>query len=322
MLKQNWVKIFIALVIVLLVVSAVLRAIAPPVVKIPQSQDFTQKNLYGTKTTFQNITYTGTEFKVPTQLSIAQFTPMALTGDKLATQFETDFNLTALGIPANTWAGTSYSFSLAEGSGHNVLNKDDAFPSAQIVNKDQAIQTAQTFLQKYIPGNTLQVISDKINYYADSPEPAVTDASKSNLVFLPFSYVIDGYPVFYQNQRDYPFEFLVDPENNIHKFSYYPFFIQISPGQKQNTISIAQAVTNINAGKASLISMDADDTSVTDISQITSAKLNAVSIEYRTDSQSGYVYPFFRFLGTATNGKNESFQVEIITPAIQTTSQQ
>lgn len=311
---------FIALAIVLLVISAILTVLSPKSVSIPETPSYTQTNLYDEVTTFQNIQYVGKDFSIAPAMMVATMTSSSLTFDSILTQFVNDFQLRALPIPPDTWNGPDYSLSkTAPLNYYNLTTNRPASSSAKAVRVNQATQTAASFLQKYLPSIQVQLVESKVNYFSDGYEPTRTTPENARVIFLPFSYQIDGTPVFYNNQREYPFEFVIDSDLHIRKFSFYPLFIQLQLLQKQKTISINQAVIHINQGKASLIGERS--TNIGDISQITSAQLSEVSVEYRSDPQSKYVYPFYRFSGDATDANGQKIHVELITPAIQTISQ-
>lgn len=322
MFKRNWPKFFIGLVIILLIVSAVLKALSPPIVAIPQTATYIQSNFYGQKTTFQNISYSGAQPEVPQQMTVDRQTATSTTIDDVLSQMVKNYQLTQLTSPSNVWTGQSYSLSKTAVTNSYTLSNDVFTPTQTLLDKTLAIATAQKFMQSYFPGIQTSVLENNIGYYLTANEPVETTADKATGAYLPFTYQVDGYPVYFQNNSSYPFGFSIDGDLNIIRVDFSPFFIQLTPLQKQNTISINQAVQNMNAGKASLINIGLDGAGVDNISEVKSADLSSVSLEYRTDEKTDFVYPFYRFSGTATNGTGQSFTVEIITPAIQTTVQQ
>ncbi len=325
LLQKNKIIVFIMVVIFLLIVSGVLRILTPPHTVITQSPTYTQTNRYGTQTTFQNISYTGPSISVPTQLTVSKESATTTTETSFLAQIESDFQLTPLAQPPNVWTSPHYSLSKTDfNNNYDLVSNTVATPGAAVtkkINKDEALNFTQIFLKKYFPANQLKLLTDTITYYKADYDNSVTTVDKADWVLLSYTYQIDGYPIFYQNQREYPFSFIIDADNNIQKFSFFPFFAQFTPISKQDTISVAQAIKNINAGQGSLVSFQSNDSTATDISQIKSANLAYVTIEYRVDPKTSITYPFFSFSGDAVDAQGRSVSVSIITPAIQTVPQ-
>lgn len=320
---KNKMAIFVGIVILLLVISLILRVISPPIIPIEQSPTFTQSNIYNQQTTFNNIAFSGKAIEVPPQMTVGQAVSSTSTEATFLKSLEIGFQLEKLTQPANIWRGPDYSLSkIPVINRYTMSQRVGNTPATSIVNSEKAQATALALLQQYAPSSKIELVQSHLTYLTNELDSEEASPDKATLLFLPYTYLIDGLPVFYQNQQEFPFEFMIDGNNTIIKFAFYPFFIQITPLQKQNTITIEQAIKNINAGQGSLVRAEIADPAASDISQITSADLKTVTLEYRADTQSGYVYPFFRFSGDAKNKTGGLVTVEIITPAIQTATKQ
>lgn len=315
--RKYWYYYFGGLCALLLIISAVLRVLTPPPIPIHQSPTLTQ-NYDGTKTTFQNIQFTGNPPQLPTQLSIAKAAPSSLTTEKITGQFIDKFQLKPLAQPPNVWVGKDYSLTKDEGMGFFILVKNIPSTSTAVVNKNQALASAQSLLSTFFPNITLSPVLEKIGYLEGGTEPAPTTPEKAQTMYIPFSYKIDNYPVFYQNQREYPFEVVMNNSNEIQRLFFYPFFYTFSSLEKKAPISIQAAMQNTQNGKASVVGSRADVGGPTQMSQVSSANFTDVSLEYRVDDKSQLAYPFYRFSGSGVDARGKKISLEVITPAVQT----
>jgi hypothetical protein len=145
-----------------------------------------------------------------------------------------------------------------------------------------------------------------------------TTPDKANLISLPYTYQIDGFPVYFKIQTQYPFLFSVNSQGTLQSVQFSPFFTQLTPLQKLPTIGILDAIKNVNQGQASLLGATNQLSATQDFSQIQSANLTTVSLEYRIDPKTALVYPFYRFSGDAVEAKGQAASIIIITPAVAT----
>ncbi len=86
-------------------------------------------------------------------------------------------------------------------------------------------------------------------------------------------------------------------------------------------ISVPEAMRNIEANRASVISSIGEDFASIDLSSLSSGVLTTASIEYRYDDVLGLAYPFYRFSGTALDPTGKTVNLELITPAVATSAQ-
>jgi hypothetical protein len=95
-------------------------------------------------------------------------------------------------------------------------------------------------------------------------------------------------------------------------------FYQFEPTLEMNTISLDQAIKNIEKGKASVIYATTGQPERLDLNWIDTANLTDFEIEYRFDETTKIAYPFFKFEAAITNSAGVAMQAIIITPAVNT----
>jgi hypothetical protein len=305
--------------IVVLVVSAVFRLLTPQQIAVQQTATFT-RNFDGSTTTFANIQFSGKVPDLPRQASVGITQSSTTTAQQVVDQLTSAYHLKATSQPPTTWVGSDYALNQNKLNNLYYLVRNSAanVPSNQTVQVAQTTQIAQNFLQQNFPKINLQPIQSQMKYYDAGLEPTEIDPSKAKIVSIPFAYVIDGLPVLYQNQGEFPFQILVTADNQIQKVVFYSHFVQISTVGQKNLLSVNQALEHIRRNNAVVVSAVKNSSAPVDFTTITSANFSSVNLEYRIDEQTQVVYPFFHFSGTAVNKNGENFALEVITPAVET----
>jgi hypothetical protein len=309
--------IFGILVIIFLVVAAILRVLTPPPITIPQNQVFSQ-NFDGTQTLFGDIRFTGDIPSFPSKMMIGQIRPTQITEEYVVNQLVTKHQLKKLDAPANMWVGETYSLNKDQQTGNYFLVKNEVPDQTATINKTQAITTATNSLQQAFPDISMKPFESQAQYFTANVEPKEVDPNQAQIMLIPFGYTLSDLPVLYQTQNLFPFEIYITADNQLQKLIFNPRFIQITPLQEQTIISIPQAIENMKKGNVSIISSSLDDTNPGDFSQISTANLTSVALEYRFDQKTPLVYPFYHFSGVGKNIENQDLTLEVITPAVTT----
>lgn len=309
------------LVVILLIVSAILRALTPPQIVVPANTVFTQ-NFDGSQTKFGDIAFTGSLPSFPTKLAVGQAKATQASEQYVVSQLVSTYQLKKLDVPPNTWVGDAYSLNKDQQTGNYYLAKNQVTTQTAFVNQPQAVAAAAALLQKTFPDISLKSFESQSQFFTANVEPKTVDPSQAQIVLIPFAYLLNNLPVFYQNQSAFPFEIYITADNQVQKLIFNPNFIQVSPIQDQAIISVPQAITNMKSGNVSVISSIRDVISPGDFSQISSANMTSVQLEYRVDATNQLIYPFYHFSGTGKNLQNEDLKLELITPAIQSAPKQ
>ena len=101
------------------------------------------------------------------------------------------------------------------------------------------------------------------------------------------------------------------------KVTLHPYTITVDMGRNYDSLSINQALSNLNNNNASLLYTDFYDSDTLSVNTI-KGDMSAASIEYRFDVASGTVYPYYQFEGLVETSKMPKVRTEYLTPAIQT----
>ncbi|MFZ5376304.1 MAG: hypothetical protein ACOZAN_01385 [Patescibacteria group bacterium] len=188
------------------------------------------------------------------------------------------------------------------------------------LNEETAIISAREFVNKYFSSSIFIEIKTNIEYFLNSNQMQETTKSSAEIIRIPFSYVLDGIPVFFDKSTGFPILITVHQDYEITKATLTPYLVSFEKIGEQPTISIEQAIGVIssNSDRAAIIFADTTDLSNFSISELSSVIFSDVKLEYRIDDQQKIVYPYYRFSGRATNEKEVEMEIIVITPAFET----
>jgi len=300
-----------------IVLSAVLAIMTPKKIEVPET-DFTTTNKDGTSSQFEDIKFIGYSFEIPSELPIATIEDSELTPAHVEKQLIKDFQLTPLENAANVMNGPKYSLTKDRRNGNYIFAKNEVPDEVKIVDLEQTLEVAQNFLEEYFPNLELTPLTLKTKYYKAGFHLVETTEDAAEVVEIPFTYSINNYPVMHAHEEEFPFKIMVYSDYQIQKVSFQPLFIKLNINQKAETISVYEAVDNINNNnKASIIAAYQDEFGELSMNNIQSGDLKSVVIEYRVDKELGIAYPFYRFKGKLKNKENIQLRAEVITPAIE-----
>lgn len=320
----NKIVIVISVVVILLViVASILRVLTPQTISVKQTA-FTQQNKDLSQTKLHSVRFTGTQIDTPATLAIATPTQESQTTEAVITALIAQYDLVAAPEVSEYWQSDEYELSKSTTSETYTFSRSydpivNISKKLPVANKDQAIEHASRYLRQLIPTAQLTPQPNAARAIEMSHEYIETTPELATAYEVPFAPTINNFPVFYEKESIFPFTVLIDSEDTVHKILFYPLFKTYTTLEEKTTISIEKAVQNIQAGTGSIIDVTYINEEL-QLSDLQDADLKTVSIEYREDDQQGLVYPFYRFTGKATTEANVSADIQIITPAIQTST--
>ena len=310
------IPILIIFVIVSLLISAILIAITPQKEKVSQT-DFVTSNYNDTQSTFKKVSFTGREIIVPEKFKLYQPTSSVSLINELADKIIKDYQLEQGEKLNNYWTRENYT--LIKKSYENRWSFD--LNPAKIDNKvtiitDEAITTCFDFYSKYNINLSLVAQEDEISYLDGKLQQEKSEPEEALYLQIPLTYELDGYPVFYQSESNYPFFCKINNNYEIERIVFKDVFYMFEVVKEMPSISIDQAIKNIKNEKVSIIDAQSQIVDAIDLNWINEADLQSVSIDYRFDENLKLAYPFYKFKAKLTNSAGINIQAEIITPAV------
>jgi hypothetical protein len=328
-IKLAWYHYLIILAAVVLIISSIIRVLTPtPTITNP---NLSQSNYDNTTSIFSGARFVGQPIAIPKELGAYSLTQNK-TQDSLLQQIITKYNLKQNPDYPQYWNGQKYSlfhdeernrFLLSKNQDPNsvfVQNQNSNETQITPINTERATQEAISFLETNFSLQNLEANGDNIIFGQATTQFYEIEEKDADLAIIPISYKLEGFPVLLNKSSNHPFEVTIDSKMEIFKVelaAFYPTFEKIGRG---STISIESAVQaiNSNSGRASLVYAQSDTIDFFSTERFSSIILNKVRLEYRTDSTSETVLPFYRFVGVGRDKNNKSVELEIITPAILT----
>lgn len=317
--NKKFIFLVIVVCLILLIVSIIFSILTPIKEKIV-ANNFTFNNYNDTQTTFKKVFYSGEKIIIPEKFNIYQAQNNAGLAEELANRLINDYQLSVNEKIPNYWVGEKNALAKNEYE-HNYLFTEAANQNGNSELKiiaDEAINVCLNFYKKYSISAKLLPQKNDILYLNSNLEQILVAKKDATFLQIPLTYELDGYQVFYENKKDYPFFCRVDNMYTMQRAVFRDFFQEFSILKELPSISIDQAIKKIKNGEASIIDAKSKVTPSIDLNWIKEADLYSASIDYRFDEQLKIVYPFYKFNAKLTNTAGLNIEAIIITPAVET----
>lgn len=312
----HYLLIFVA---IALTTSIVLGIITPEDKTVALKNEVVISNYDKSKSTFKKISFSGQEITLPETFAIYRATQSNSSAETLANQIINASNLVLHQNIVNYWVGENSELVKSDSEQNYTFAETMASQDNDVkIIKSHAVQTCLNFYNKYNTGLKLAVQENSIGYFDDDEEQSEVAEQDAYVLQIPLTYELDGYPVFYENEQDYPFFCKIDNTYNLRRVVFKDFFYNFETIDQMPPISIDQAINNIKNGVASIVGAESQVTYIIDLNKINEADLYSVKIDYRYDSVLKIVYPFYKFNGKLTTDEDNNIQAIIITPAVAT----
>lgn len=314
--NTSWFKTLLLVAAIILGIGYLFRFFTPQQVAV---QPLLDKNIYGDKTNFAGVTFTGNVPLVPDKLPIAQAKNLLSSEVQIENKLVAYFKLKKLPDVENVWMGPQYSLTKSLNENLYTVTAEGQIPEQIVLDPQKAVAQAQTIIAELIPENNYQLLEDQIEYLDEhSYEDESVKPEDAVLIKVPFGYRMGIYPVFYDKYQQRSVEVFINARYELQRITISPFTATITLEQSIETVPVSQAIANINNGYGSIIGVVYEEFGNPSLASINSGKMNSVNIEYRIDPTTQAVLPYYRFVGELTNTENQTFSAEVITPAIQT----
>jgi len=313
----------IVIAVVLLVIAAIIQIYTPKTLVVPQTS-FVSTNSNNTIPNLRKVSYTGPTPDFPNQFSIFSAS-LVVSETQMIQDLSAKYGLLRVNPTSNIWTNGALSLFKDTSANHFVLTlKDLRNESLPIVNPTTSEQVATSYLRETFPQIQLRPLMDQATYFVLALEiESNTSSDKATGMNIPFTQVLETeeFPVIFE-KADQPLFFVtMDGNNTVRLVTFYSQFQNYVKVDTKAPISVEQALDQIQNGVGSILSASTVEVNRVKMSDLTSAILTAVTVEYRLDPQSSLLYPFYKFSGTATSANNVAADIQVITPAIQTGSQ-
>lgn len=294
------------------VVATILRFLTPQSQPLPESP-YVSLNVDGTTSTFKEVSYTGGEVAIPKTAKVASVTSNST---DILEKIVSTYGLTLREGSSTSWLGSEFSLLYIPSINQYSFTSNAHLENAEKLAIRQIAQpVADAFVSSFFTQTKLQLQENEIRYSKDDHGRAGSPNTAQFITF-PYSYQIDNYPVKLGLVNLFPLTITINHENQIQKVDFFAQLYTFEEVDIKPTLTVEQAIKNIQLGKASVIRAVNNEFQKVDIQKIESASLTRGSIEYRVDEALRLSYPFYHFFGSAVDSNGTAFEVEILTPAI------
>lgn len=321
LLRLNWAQKLTVFAIVAVVISLVFKTITP---QQAETQSEILTNVADLQTSLNNITFSGKAPQINETMNVGKVDNYQLNKneikqiiiDKLQLQQETG--------STTTWSNNNYIFQdipqteqliLFQKDTPNENEQDETTFTQESVGT--TILATDTFVKEIFGTTAPTRVESQTRYKTNDLEPADTNSiAEAHAIYIPYSYQLDGYPIFLNSKNYYVATILVDAQQRIIKAEIYPYTLSVSPTRSYKTLSVSLAMSNINNNNAALVYTDSFGTNK--ILNIASGDLTTADIQYRADISTSTVVPYYHFTGSLKDTSGNPVVGELITPAVQT----
>jgi len=311
LLKHKWSVVGGAIFLVFSL-SFLLKRLTPPPTPTVKT-DLIQKNFNGSETDFNKVDFVGQKIDLADELTIAQVEIKPLSG--VLAKLTKQFNLKKSEKVDNLWQGPKYSLTFDPYLSMYTLVRNETPSTVGGIDQLASLTVAKKIIDD-LGFNDLNINHKNVTYLEGAGDLHPTDnAQNAKYILVPFSYQVDGFPVWFGQDNYDPVSVMIDNQLSLQKLTFKPNQLSFHSTGTLPTLSIDQAVNNINHDIASVIFVKNKVDLEIDLTKLTKVTLNKVAVEYRIDEKKVAI-PYYRFSGLAVNDKGQKFEVEIITPAV------
>lgn len=319
-IKKNWKKIFVTICILLLCVALVLRIITPnkprelPSIPETKSPSIKKSDFSGV-----SITYPEKMPEVPLQLSVFDVAATPINLALLAGQLglsSKDNGVHWYSAEGATLSQDPYSKRV----GFSYINPTKS--SKGVVNKDLAKTTAESFVKNILGLTLLNPVEKSIKLRQSEFEDNFAVPGQEDIAEIPFHYSFAGQEIYGDSDLFSPLIVSVSSENKVVGFTMTPVLIQsIKQEVKVKTVPLEKIGNQLLSNNVGVLQISSETPDGFQISSLKSLSIENIVIEYRLNSQTNKVLPYFHLSAKAINAEDSRISLQLITPAIQTTPQ-
>lgn len=281
-----------------------------------------QGNVNQTKTNYSNLTFTGDAPRIPEKMWVARVERFDQPDDQsLVTALVKKYELQPSPHVAGIWNGPSYSLEFDQSKNEYRLSKNltAATGKAKTISPasvNRLVSTAARAVKEIFPETSYVPFPQQVEYliadglYEPSPIETATH------IRVPFGLSYFEVPVLLNFSRSFPMTVALDAEGEITTLVAQPFSADFQPESQHFSLSVQEAIQQIQQGNASIIDSYSEQTITPDLKQIVRGEFSAAALEYRIDTKTNLLVPYYHFTGTLVNFDNDIFSAEVITPAV------
>jgi hypothetical protein len=116
--------------------------------------------------------------------------------------------------------------------------------------------------------------------------------------------------------RTLPLTVYLDARGSLVKLLAQPYSSSFEATTQYYTLSVQEALREVESGNASIIESYSEVTGTPNLTQVVRGEFASVTVEYRIDTKTKLLVPYYHFAGNLVNYDNDLFAADVITPAV------
>ncbi len=318
--QSKWAKIILVLAIIAVVITTLINILMPPQKPKISDPSITDQNIVETTTFFQNISYSGEPISIEEELPLLEVKTQIITENKIEADLIEAFNLTPYKDRNNVWVGPNYSMdkaSVKDSTTYSLTVLKNQKPKKRL-RPTEAINKAERLVDALFPDHKMSVFTQAILYFEGFNHLKPANKNNAQYADIPvLNMVYDKYPIYQSLETTYPVLIKINDQHDLNRLEITLPIKTYEEFATSETISLEQAVVNINNNvNSTIVSAYQEQHGALNLEQIVSGDLKSVMIEFREDPFKNVVYPFYKFSGLLVNDEGTELQASILTPAI------
>lgn len=313
--KPLWIRRLLIVVSILIVLGIVFRLFNP---EQHPAQEFMLTNFNETTTQFSDLTYSGQPASMPPRLPTATGTHETLSENEVIALFSPNINFQTSREASNVHESSEFELTAVTQIDYYSMIKTNTSFGTGTIAPQQALNAAENFKETFFKDFELTLLEDETQYFSGDLHVEPSSVQEATIMVFAYSTTINGYPVVLGHDSDVVLRVWVNNSHEVIKTELVPHLFSTQLQRSYDTISVYQAIENINQGMGSVAQEEYLAYEPLNLETRVSGDLTAVKLEYRLDTTTGSVVPYYRFIGELTNDQNQTFPAHVITPAIVT----
>lgn len=311
---QKWKYVLLFTVVVLLIISAIFRALTPKPPTI-QTVVSTEQNVQA------KIEFLDFEVNIPTSLSVFESGTQKVDTIDLAQNLATRLQMQKLDIVDNYWENTSSGEHLFLERNNDILTYSKQTEGSELSNQQTNIEKAGQNALAFIEMTQLveKVSISKTQYTVTTPDGyfPTTDIRSADSYEFTAIQQINNIPLFSQDEIEPAAIVWTDLSGNILRATFTLKKIQYNEVSQFPSLLISNIKKNTQDGLITYIHISKKIPGTVNEEQLKLITFQEGELQYRKNEDNGFILPYVRFIGTGVDEEGNQYNVEAITPAIE-----
>lgn len=281
-----------------------------------------QGNPDGSQTEFFGLIFSGTAPIIPEKMWLARVVSFEQSNSQeLLDSLVKAFELKPSPYIDAVWVGPEYSLEYDAATNEYRLSSNATITPDQVsilspTAIPQLIAQAENTASSIFPQTSFVSFPNKTELLVGEGEFSPATETTATHLSVPFGPSFFQIPVVPEYDRALPMLIYLNARGETTKVVARPFSTKFEASTQQHALSVQEALQQIERGNASIIDSYSETTTTPKLNRVVRGDFTDATLEYRIDSTTNIMIPYYHFVGTLINNDNDIFTADVITPAV------